>query len=254
MNYRKIYAAIIENAKTKNRITDEYTERHHIIPRSLGGLNDDENIVRLTAREHFIAHRLLAKMFPTDKKAKAKMVYAQWILSHGLVKKKKIKISSRVFAKMREEYSINNPQRDKDRRARTAANRAAGLYEENFHIGNKKRKSSMKKMLSALTPEERSIRMKKSALTCDQKEKGLAIQRGKSSILKLWLNETDFIEFNSMDAISVVGENMGTIRYRIDSYNGILKDGRKIEYVKRYGKRNNSCGVEENEQLESERI
>lgn len=61
MNYGKIYKQIINNAK--QRVTEGYTELHHIIPRSLGGGDEPENIVALTAREHFICHYLLAKMY-----------------------------------------------------------------------------------------------------------------------------------------------------------------------------------------------
>ena len=54
------YYKIINNAK--NRIATGYTEKHHIIPRSLNGTDDDSNIVKLTAREHFVCHLLLTKM------------------------------------------------------------------------------------------------------------------------------------------------------------------------------------------------
>lgn len=39
-----------------------YVERHHIIPRCMGGSNDRDNLVALTAREHFLAHMLLGKI------------------------------------------------------------------------------------------------------------------------------------------------------------------------------------------------
>lgn len=57
--YKKWYDQIINRAKL--RTLDSYTERHHIIPRCLGGTNDPRNLVRLTAREHFICHWLLPK-------------------------------------------------------------------------------------------------------------------------------------------------------------------------------------------------
>ena len=43
-----------------------YHERHHIIPKCLGGTNDKENLIDLFAREHFIAHKLLAKENPDN--------------------------------------------------------------------------------------------------------------------------------------------------------------------------------------------
>jgi hypothetical protein len=72
--YTKYYYQIIDRAK--NRVLDEYTEMHHIIPKSLGGTNLIDNLVRLTAREHVICHMLLTKM--TLNRYKAKMVFALW--------------------------------------------------------------------------------------------------------------------------------------------------------------------------------
>jgi hypothetical protein len=63
MNYQKIYEQIIMRAKS--RILNEYSETHHITPKCLGGNNDKSNLVNLTPEEHFIAHQLLVKMYPT---------------------------------------------------------------------------------------------------------------------------------------------------------------------------------------------
>lgn len=63
MNYRAIYARFIADRKAKECSPDEYFERHHIIPRSLGGSNADNNIVRLSAEDHYFAHCLLAKIY-----------------------------------------------------------------------------------------------------------------------------------------------------------------------------------------------
>lgn len=60
MNYQRIYSSLIEFRKAN--VPDGYSEKHHAVPRSLGGDNSKSNIVKLTAREHFIAHRLLAKI------------------------------------------------------------------------------------------------------------------------------------------------------------------------------------------------
>lgn len=45
-----------------------YHERHHIKPKSCGGTNDEDNIIDLYAREHFIAHQLLARENPDNDK------------------------------------------------------------------------------------------------------------------------------------------------------------------------------------------
>jgi hypothetical protein len=59
MNYQKIYNSLIAKAQARATV-DGYKERHHIVPRSLGGSDDKSNLVELTAREHFIAHMCLS--------------------------------------------------------------------------------------------------------------------------------------------------------------------------------------------------
>lgn len=61
MDYSKHYNNLI--TKAKNRYLKDYKERHHIIPKSFGGSDEPNNIVELTAREHFVAHWLLARMY-----------------------------------------------------------------------------------------------------------------------------------------------------------------------------------------------
>lgn len=75
MNHQKVYDAIIAKAKSENRIklkkTDVnyvYYERHHILPKCLNGSNEPENLVLLTAKEHYICHKLLASIFKENKK------------------------------------------------------------------------------------------------------------------------------------------------------------------------------------------
>ena len=63
MNYKRIYESIIE--KRKIDIPTGYVEEHHCyIPSCLGGTDDKSNLVKLTAKEHFICHLLLTKMYP----------------------------------------------------------------------------------------------------------------------------------------------------------------------------------------------
>jgi len=62
LNYQRIYNEIIINRKL-NKILEGYTEKHHIIPRSLGGTDAKDNLVILSAREHFICHLLLTKIY-----------------------------------------------------------------------------------------------------------------------------------------------------------------------------------------------
>jgi hypothetical protein len=61
MNYTSHYESLVAKARERKR-PDGYVERHHIVPRSLGGDDAPDNLVWLTAREHFVAHVLLAHM------------------------------------------------------------------------------------------------------------------------------------------------------------------------------------------------
>lgn len=49
-------------ARALGRTLQGYRERHHVIPRCMGGGDAAENIVELTAEEHYVAHQLLVKM------------------------------------------------------------------------------------------------------------------------------------------------------------------------------------------------
>lgn len=61
MNYLKIHDSIIERSKSRIK-PDCYCENHHILPRSMGGTDDKENLTYLTAREHFLIHWILYKI------------------------------------------------------------------------------------------------------------------------------------------------------------------------------------------------
>jgi hypothetical protein len=66
--YKKWHDSIIDRAK--NRVLSCYVERHHVIPKSCGGSDDKSNLVKLTAKEHFIVHLLLTKILKGNNKAK----------------------------------------------------------------------------------------------------------------------------------------------------------------------------------------
>jgi hypothetical protein len=76
MNYLKIYDQLIERAK--KRINDGYIEKHHIVPKCKGGTDAAENLVELTAREHFLAHWLLYRIYPED----ASVTFAFFMMSN----------------------------------------------------------------------------------------------------------------------------------------------------------------------------
>lgn len=70
MNYLNIYNQLMMK-RMKMPSTAEYTETHHIVPRCMGGDNSSNNLVVLSAKEHYVAHHLLYKHYRTSKLAHA---------------------------------------------------------------------------------------------------------------------------------------------------------------------------------------
>lgn len=77
MNYKKLYNKIINNAKLNNNINGKYYEIHHILPRCLGGTDDQNNLVNLTLKEHYICHQLLCNIYPENKS----IAHAYWMMT-----------------------------------------------------------------------------------------------------------------------------------------------------------------------------
>jgi hypothetical protein len=108
MNYLKIYYKLINKVIDLER--NEYLELHHIVPKSIFGegllkedniedVNQDSNLVYLNAREHFIAHWLLHRAFPKNKK----LGFAFWAMAgmKSSSQNRDYKVSSRAFAEAR---------------------------------------------------------------------------------------------------------------------------------------------------------
>src|SRR5690606_21986834 len=98
----RIYNEIIDHF-TKNPITDG--EKHHIIPRSLGGTDDESNLVRLSVRAHYVCHILLTKIY--HGKEYCKMVYALWMMSNQSHRR----ITSRQYERIRTQFALTHSER-----------------------------------------------------------------------------------------------------------------------------------------------
>lgn len=101
MNYQKIYDAICQ--KRQADPAAGYGEVHHILPRSLGGSDDRSNLVKLTAREHFICHLLLVKIHQNSA-SYYKMVKAFFMMSVSSENQQR-HLSSRNYEKLRKAFS-----------------------------------------------------------------------------------------------------------------------------------------------------
>lgn len=67
MNWEKAYKNLVNKAKLRSLDGSVYVEKHHIVPKCMGGDNSQGNLVELTAKEHFLAHKLLVRIYPNVK-------------------------------------------------------------------------------------------------------------------------------------------------------------------------------------------
>lgn len=65
MNYQTHYNNLIDSRKKlfRKKGDGNYYESHHIIMKSMGGTDDSENLILLTAKEHFLAHKILHEIY-----------------------------------------------------------------------------------------------------------------------------------------------------------------------------------------------
>lgn len=106
MNYKLIYEKLVTTRKSRGldkKKLDGYFEKHHILPKCLGGDNNPSNLVLLTSKEHILAHRLLAKIYPDNLKI---IQSTSAILMKNLGRRKEgTKLSTRTIVSIREDYS-----------------------------------------------------------------------------------------------------------------------------------------------------
>lgn len=107
MNYQKIY----NNLVTCNKVREGYVEKHHILPKCIGGLDSKENLVNLYPEEHYLAHLLLCKIYPNNQK----LLYAAMNMTSGAMINNG-KRTNKAYGWLRRQYAKsmsgdNNPNR-----------------------------------------------------------------------------------------------------------------------------------------------
>lgn len=203
MNYSKVYNQIIDRAKGRN--LQEYTEKHHIVPRSLGGSDDKSNLVRLTPREHLIAHMLLVQIYKGTRAYYSMVQALIFMCSSGSMTQGELK-SSTHYEKLRVEVSEITRQRNLDR-VKSGLNPFAGekgskLAKEKAQkaisegkcplttfITPEDKSRNVKAYWASLSPEERKAKNQKTADSMSQEEKAeiaeLSAKARKENDLKL---------------------------------------------------------------------
>lgn len=174
--YTRWYYNIIQRAQSRILPQDIYTEKHHIIPRSLGGDNSKENLVRLTAREHFVCHLLLIKMMDSDRQRK--MIYAFTAMSRTSGNQERY-INSRLFNAIKKKRThseetkallskshtgLVQTKETVEKRVSKMRGRISPVKGRTTQTDQSKIKigKAQKTLLSKMTPEEKATRMKNS--------------------------------------------------------------------------------------------
>lgn len=122
MDYQKIYNNLIHRDITRAG----YVEKHHILPRCLGGSDSKENIVSLYPEEHFLAHLLLCKIYPGNQK----LLYAAMNMTSGSMINNG-KRNNKAYGWLRRQYAEsmsgdNNPARRNPNLQKEAAKKRVG--------------------------------------------------------------------------------------------------------------------------------
>jgi len=181
MDYTRIYNQIIEHAQTHK--LEGYIEKHHIVPKCMGGLDVKENIVELTAREHFLCHMLLCEIYPQEYKLK----HALFLMAIGKqkVKEKTYVIGSRVYERLKEEYSTmltgkKQSQETKNKKSKSMLSVWDGkTKEEMSEIGQKIWSTRRKNGTDKIQPEHAekiSQSLKGRKITWDRKRNKIVMQ------------------------------------------------------------------------------
>ncbi len=184
MDYQKIYDKIIE--RSFNRTLSCYTEKHHILPRCMGGGDEKENIAILTAREHYIVHQLLVKIYPDN----LKLIFAlrMMVISPNQENKR---IGNREYEWLKKKHSKacslrskgkNNPFYGKKHSAEALRKNSE------FHIGRKYSEETKRKLSKIFSKEGnpnfgKPISLEQLAKTC---RKVLQINKDTGEIIAEW--------------------------------------------------------------------
>jgi hypothetical protein len=207
--YTITYYNIIHNALSRTALLDVYTEIHHIIPKSLGGSDLPDNLVKLTAREHFVCHLLLVKMLTGN--FKHKMAFALSRMLSSSTNHNRYYPSSRIYEFARKQRSAAISYTHKGIPESVESNRKRSIAQKGIPKGPKtdehKKKLSLAKKGKPSKNKGGTTCLK--GLTYEEihgKEKALQLKQDRSTKLK---NRQFSEETKKHWSITRTGKNKG---------------------------------------------
>ena len=233
MNYQRIYDQIIDRGRVRK--LKGYKEKHHIVPKCLGGSNSRSNLVELTAREHFLCHWLLTRIYPAD----SKLAYAFWFMSHQKTSSQErfYKVSSRVYAEAVSNLKMTDEHKVKIRKTR---------------VGKKTVINTITKEVKYINPDklsdyinsgwENTNYTKGRILTQAHKDKigrntqerfigktGLQAQAAKGPYTVYFKSGEKYTAGSYPELSKLTGISYSTLQYRLTKKPGVYERGWKIE-------------------------
>ena len=181
MNYKKHYDLLINRAK--ERQLEGYSERHHIIPKCMGGTNDKDNLVRLTPEEHYVAHQLLVKIYPKNNK----LIAAVILMSGNSIKTQR---SNKLYGWLRRQHSLygSKPPSHKGK-VRSIENKIKISNALKGSILSEERKAKISNTLKGRTQSEETKKKKsKSLIGKQQHNKGKSWKINQETGKREWFN------------------------------------------------------------------
>jgi len=132
LNYQKIYNALVDKCVARGldkKVLDGYFEKHHIIPKCLGGSDKNSNFVLFTPREHVIAHRLLWKANPDN--YSLMWAYARTVNSHkGILTSREVEKAKIAKAEFMSNRVVSEETKEKIRQTLTGHKRTTESIEK----------------------------------------------------------------------------------------------------------------------------
>jgi hypothetical protein len=244
INWEKIYNKLIENNKNKLLVENQYYEKHHIVPKYLGGGNENLNLIYLTFDKHILAHYILYRWKGNlEDKIAYKMMSGQTeegrILKQQLAIKKanesnKIEtlrelwkneeFTKKTIEKRKKTMLMNNHDNDgyyyNEEMRKKMSLKYKNKYEVYFNEkSNKKRSESQRQIIENMTEKEfyeRYVKLMEGPLhpMYGKKRPGeLAGNYGKSKRKYILITpEKNIIEFDGIKKLMKYGINEITIR------------------------------------------
>lgn len=151
--YSKWYYNIVNNALARTLPPNTYTEKHHVLPKSIGGSNSVANLIKLTANEHRLLHLLLPKM-TIDRIHTRSMWYAAWMIIRAKNNNQKRNLSKgKLYSIIKQQIAqasreVNTGKIVSDESKKKMSDAAKGRVSP--FKGKKHKKESLEKMSDSL--------------------------------------------------------------------------------------------------------